>query len=111
KTNERLELVSFDRPVFPPIPNQTLNVLSHGQCLQDSDCGGDEECAPRACLMFCAADDPFCCGPSVCQPTAPSCEGKPCGADCTPPGWDAVKTCDGHAACIQTTPLLLCGHP
>jgi hypothetical protein len=45
---------------------QKLTTLDANQCLDDADCTAAEECAPRLCLMFCAAGDPFCCGPSTC---------------------------------------------
>jgi hypothetical protein len=50
---------------------QTLNKLGSNQCLDSADCKTTEECGPKLCLMWCAVDDPFCCGPSTCQPKAP----------------------------------------
>lgn len=50
---------------------ETLTALEPNACLDDADCGATEECAPRLCLMWCAVDDPFCCGPSTCQPKPP----------------------------------------
>lgn len=56
---------------------QTLTVLEANQCLDNADCSADEECGPKVCLMWCSSEDPFCCGPSTCQPKAP-----PPPADC-----------------------------
>ncbi|MBX3186829.1 MAG: hypothetical protein KF819_07435 [Labilithrix sp.] len=50
---------------------ETLNVLGAGACLDDADCKANEACGPKVCLMWCAVGDPFCCGPSTCQPKAP----------------------------------------
>lgn len=54
-----------------------LNKLASNQCLDNADCTAAEECGPKLCLMYCAAGDPFCCGPSTCKPKAPppSCAG------------------------------------
>lgn len=50
---------------------QTLHALGANACLDTSDCAAGEECGPKFCLMYCAYGDPFCCGPSTCQPKAP----------------------------------------
>lgn len=50
---------------------QTLYSLEKNACLDDKDCSVNEECGPKVCLMWCAVEDPFCCGPSKCQPKAP----------------------------------------
>jgi hypothetical protein len=50
---------------------QTLHVLGANACLDSSDCDANEECGPKFCLMYCAVDDPYCCGPSTCQPKSP----------------------------------------
>lgn len=50
---------------------QTLHVLGANACLDTSDCSAAEECGPKYCLMYCALGDPFCCGPSTCQPKPP----------------------------------------
>jgi hypothetical protein len=58
---------------------QTLTSLDSSQCLDDTDCSAEQECGPKLCMMICLAGDPFCCGPSTCQPKepapAPSCDG------------------------------------
>ncbi len=51
---------------------QTLAALGAEDCLDDADCDADEQCGPKVCLMWCAEDDPFCCGTSTCTPKAPS---------------------------------------
>lgn len=50
---------------------ETLNKLGANACLDDSDCKATQECGPKYCLMYCEVNDPFCCGPSTCQPKAP----------------------------------------
>jgi hypothetical protein len=50
---------------------QTLYALEQNACLDDADCSANQECGPKLCLMWCAVDDPFCCGPSTCQPKTP----------------------------------------
>ena len=50
---------------------ETLTKLGANQCLDSADCASTQECGPKFCLMFCAFGDPFCCGPSTCQPKAP----------------------------------------
>lgn len=50
---------------------QTLHRLGANECLDNADCGASEECGPKVCLMWCAVDDPFCCGTSSCQPKTP----------------------------------------
>lgn len=50
---------------------ETLYALDANACLDDADCKATEECGPKLCLMYCAVDDPFCCGPSTCRPKAP----------------------------------------
>jgi hypothetical protein len=50
---------------------QTLSKLAANQCLDDADCTSTQECGPRFCLMYCAVNDPMCCGPSTCQPKTP----------------------------------------
>ena len=47
---------------------ETLNKLGANQCLDNADCLATEECGPKVCLMWCAVNDPTCCGPSTCQP-------------------------------------------
>lgn len=60
---------------------ETLYALDPNQCLDDADCGQSEVCGPKLCLMYCQVNDPFCCGPSTCQPKPPpppppsSCQG------------------------------------
>jgi hypothetical protein len=56
---------------------QHLTSLDANGCLDDGDCSATEECGPKLCLMYCLAGDPFCCGPSTCQPKAPA--PKRCG--------------------------------
>ena len=51
--------------------SQTLTALGANACLDDSDCSANDVCGPKVCLMYCAVGDPFCCGPSTCQPKAP----------------------------------------
>ena len=50
---------------------QTLRALDTKQCLDDQDCSPNEECGPKLCLMYCTPGDPFCCGPSTCEPKHP----------------------------------------
>jgi hypothetical protein len=80
---------------------ETLIALDPDQCLDDADCGAGQTCGEKVCLMWCEVDDPFCCGPSVCEPAPPppttDCGPVQCGAGevccnpldgiCTPPGW------------------------
>lgn len=56
---------------------QLLTALGANACLDDADCSKTEACGPKLCLMYCLAGDPFCCGPSTCQPKTP--EPKRCG--------------------------------
>ena len=58
--------------------SETLAQLAAHACLDTADCASTEECGPKLCLMYCAAGDPFCCGPSTCQPKAPP-PAKACG--------------------------------
>jgi hypothetical protein len=51
---------------------ETLYKLAANACLDNNDCKSNEECAPRLCLMFCAFNDPFCCGPSTCHVKTPA---------------------------------------
>ena len=51
---------------------ETLDRLAANACLDDSDCTATQECGPKFCLMYCEVNDPFCCGPSTCQPKAPA---------------------------------------
>jgi hypothetical protein len=51
--------------------SQTLYALGANACLDDKDCSPAEACGPRLCLMWCEVNDPFCCGPSTCEPKAP----------------------------------------
>lgn len=80
KGNGQLELTRDGK-------TQTLIVLDADQCLDSKDCRADEECAPKVCFMHCLVGDPFCCGPSRCEPKAPApkmCGGFaaiPCSAD------------------------------
>lgn len=64
KSTTALKLTRFGK-------TETLNAMSAGQCLDDSDCGASEECGQKVCLMWCEVNDPFCCGPSTCEPKAP----------------------------------------
>ena len=50
---------------------ETLAKLGATQCLDSADCTSTQECGPKFCLMYCAVNDPFCCGPSTCQPKPP----------------------------------------
>jgi hypothetical protein len=50
---------------------QTLRSLDSDGCLDDADCGPTERCGPKLCLKYCLPGDPFCCGPSTCQPQPP----------------------------------------
>ena len=54
---------------------ETLHKLDANQCLDNADCSATQECGPKFCLAYCEVNDPFCCGPSTCQPKAkePSC--------------------------------------
>jgi hypothetical protein len=56
---------------------ETLAKLAPNACLDNADCASTQECGPKLCLMYCAFGDPFCCGPSTCQPKAPAV--KQCG--------------------------------
>jgi hypothetical protein len=51
--------------------SETLVSLDADECLDDADCAAGEACGPKMCLMWCAVDDPFCCGPSTCEPATP----------------------------------------
>lgn len=50
---------------------ETLTALDPNGCLDDADCSASEQCGPKLCLMWCEVGDPFCCGPSICEPKAP----------------------------------------
>jgi hypothetical protein len=90
---------------------ESLDVLDRNLCLADSDCDANEACAVRACLMMCVANDPYCCGPSTCQPKAPpppppakKCggfAGLPCGAneECIDDPSDSCDPNKGGADC------------
>lgn len=64
KSNAELKLTRLGK-------TQTLYTLGKNACLDDKDCSTSEECGPKFCLMWCAVNDPFCCGPSTCQPKQP----------------------------------------
>lgn len=70
---------------------QTLTELAQKQCLDTADCRADEACRPKACLMFCAVGDPFCCGPSTCMP-------KPAPKKC---GGIAAIPCGPNEECVD----------
>lgn len=76
---------------------QDLRKLAASACLDNSDCKATEECGPKVCLMYCLVDDPFCCGPSTCEPKAPP--PPPPGGSCCdpskkpPPGIEGVWCC------------------
>lgn len=71
---------------------QTLHALDDGACLDDGDCGAGETCGPKMCLMYCEIGDPFCCGPSTCEPKAPP--SKLCGGFANLP-------CDKGEKCVD----------
>lgn len=72
----------------------TLNKLAAGQCLGNADCKATEECEPGVCLMYCEVNDPFCCGPSTCQPKLPP---PPPPSACAGAWLDQVGGCRGLA--------------
>ena len=86
---------------------ETLAKLGANACLDDGDCKAADECAPRYCLMFCAFNDPFCCGPSTCKPKAPVVKhcggiaGIACAAneDCVDDPTDGCDPTKGGADC------------
>jgi hypothetical protein len=87
--------------------SQTLTALGNGQCLDDGDCGANETCGPKVCLMYCLVNDPFCCGPSTCQPKAKMCggiAGIACAADeiCVDDPNDGCDPTKGGADCSGT---------
>lgn len=96
--------------------SQTLQALGESACLDDADCSANEECGPKLCLMWCAVDDPFCCGPSTCQPKAPAPKtcggfaGLPCGPNeqCVDDPNDSCDPTKGGAdcsgICVPATP-------
>jgi hypothetical protein len=47
---------------------ETLRALATDGCLDDADCGTEEVCGPKVCMLWCPVGDPTCCGPSTCQP-------------------------------------------
>jgi hypothetical protein len=65
KSGEKLTLTQ------PGKPTQNLLALGANACIDDGDCKTTEECGPKLCLMWCAVNDPSCCGPSTCQPKNP----------------------------------------
>ena len=87
---------------------ETLAQLGANACLDSADCKSNEECGPKYCLMYCAFGDPFCCGPSTCQPKAPP-AGKFCGGianiacaaneDCVDDPTDGCDPTVGNADC------------
>jgi hypothetical protein len=90
--------------------SETLAKLGANACLDNADCKSNEDCGPRYCLMYCAVNDPFCCGPSTCQPKAPppppakQCggfAGIPCGAneECVDDPTDSCDPKNGGAEC------------
>jgi hypothetical protein len=66
---------------------QTLTELDADQCIDSADCGATEQCAVKVCALFCMRGSLYCCGPSRCEPKAPTpkrCGGfaaLPCGSD------------------------------
>ena len=79
-------------------------------CIDSADCKATEECGVRACLMYCAFNDPFCCGPSTCKPkTPPPPPAKFCGGiagiacaaneDCVDDPTDSCDPKHGGADC------------
>ncbi len=88
----------------PGKPEQNLIALGANACLDNADCSANEECGPKLCLMWCAVDDPFCCGPSTCQPKAKFCggiAGIPCGPNeqCVDDPTDECDPNKGGADC------------
>jgi hypothetical protein len=94
---------------------ENLTLLDAGSCLDDADCQANEQCGHKLCAMWCAVDDPFCCGPSTCEPKSGGqfCggfAGIPCGPnetcvddpndDCDPKNGGA----DCGGICQPTTP-------
>ena len=86
---------------------ETLAKLGANACLVDGDCKAADECAPRYCLMYCGYNDPFCCGPSTCQPKTPVVKhcggiaGIACAAneDCVDDPTDSCDPKHGGADC------------
>lgn len=85
---------------------QTLTAMSANGCLDDADCSANEACGPKLCLMYCLAGDPFCCGPSTCQPKPAKkfCGGfanLPCGPgeECVDDPSDGCDPTKGNADC------------
>ena len=74
---------------------ETLAQLGANACLDSADCKPNEECGPKFCLMYCAFGDPFCCGPSTCQPKAPP---PPAGKFC---GGIAGIACAANEECVD----------
>jgi hypothetical protein len=50
---------------------EKLVALEDDGCLDDADCKATEQCGPKLCFMACLVGDPFCCGPSTCEPKPP----------------------------------------
>ncbi len=75
--------------------NQTLAQLGANACLDSADCKSNEECGPKLCFMYCEVGDPFCCGPSTCQPKAPP---PPAGSFC---GGIAEIPCAANEECVD----------
>lgn len=101
---------------------ETLAKLGASECLVDGDCKAAEECEKRYCLMYCAFNDPSCCGPTFCQPKAPAVKvcggiaGIACAANevCVDDPTDSCDPSQGGADCggvcqpkATSTP---CGH-
>jgi hypothetical protein len=72
--------------------SEKLQALGKNACLDDADCGATEQCGPQLCLMYCEVNDPFCCGPSTCQPKIPT--KKACGGF-------AGLTCGAGEECVD----------
>lgn len=87
-------------PTFPVLTID-LTELAKGSCLDDGDCGSGEYCPPRMCLMYCAAGDPSCCGPSTCTP-------KPTGPKCGRTQCEAGQVCCNSLSGICTAPGEMC---
>ncbi len=84
-----------DEKIQPPPPEG---------CATDSDCGDNEYCEGPVCLMWCADDDPDCCGGGVCTelPEPDECQASGCSGEiCAAGPVDSICIWEEWYECLQ----------